>query len=343
MQVAGREQKGRGCLYFNFGTERVLQLLVSIHTLRKHYKGPITVFLQPDKFSDRLSRDLEGLDVSIEYHERMSRSFDRHKVFLNSPYATTLSLDSDIVFFGPIDELWEPLEKEGVLVTRFYHPPFGIDGTPEAPTSDSRVALLDMMRPLIGDAAHDLTLNRFVHDRIDINIGVFGISRPKGDAFLAEFAQNMEDGRDLSVPLFDEMLVNALVGKYPHFLADEKWNCPADEFFRCTNLADAIAIHYFGDGSKVFDVHSPMGRNIRTWAGKKWYAAYFELARTMDVSLWRKLDRNFDRRAEPPFAHGPGLTLRYWAKDVENALRRVRDILLRRPRKRGAHEPGDRG
>jgi hypothetical protein len=68
--------------------------------------------------------------------------------------------------------------------------------------------------------------------------------------------------------LLDEMLVVALIGDYPHFLADEIWNCPADECFRRTNLADAVIIHYFADGHHLFG-NQRMGRNPGTWAGKK--------------------------------------------------------------------------
>ncbi|MCB1471618.1 MAG: hypothetical protein H6878_09545 [Rhodobiaceae bacterium] len=321
----------RGCVYFNFGTGYALHLLVSIHTLRKHYDGPVTVFLKPDAHSDRLKRDVEALGVDVVYLDRLSRSFDRHRIFEASPYPTTLSLDSDIVFRGPIDALWEPLEREGVLVTRFHAPAFGIDGTPQTPREHNRKGFLDDVRPLLAPQIYERAVDRLVREGIDINIGVLGIARPRGDSFLNAWARAMEAGRDLRPPLMDEMLVNALVGEHSHHLADEKWNCPADECFRRTSLADAVAIHYFGDACGLLGRNSRrMGRNVDTWAGRIWYRTYFEMAESFDLSYWRRLDRRFDRRIDPPFANGASMTLRYWAKDIEIGIRNARDLILGR-------------
>lgn len=326
---SGCQRQGRGCVYFNFGTAYALHLLVSVHSLRIHYSGSILVFLVRDEHSDALKRDLEQLDVEVAFLERLSKSFDQHRIFEESPFATTLSLDSDILFQGSIDALWEPLEREGVLVTRFFPPPFGIDGTRSSPGKISRVELLDNLRGLLDDEICNRTLRRLVEERIDINIGVFGISRPRGDTFLADWAANMERGRERQIPLLDEMLVVAMVDDYPHFLADEIWNCPADEFFRRTNLGAAKAIHYFGDGNRLFD-DQRLGRNPRSWAGRKWYEAYFETADTLDLSRWRLLDRNFDRRVEPPFANDAAFTLRNWLRDAERGVRSVRNLVLDR-------------
>jgi hypothetical protein len=324
-----RKPTGRGCVYFNFGSVCTLKLVVSIHSLRKHYDGPITVFLAPDKYSDALKLDIEKLGGSVTLLENLTASFDRHRIFLNSPYETTLSLDSDIIFLGPIDPLWEPLEQEGVLVTRFFAPPYGVDGTANAHCDPSRVELLKNVEGIVDPAAFERALSRMCDNRIDINIGVFGISRPRGDKFLNDWAQRMEMGRGKSILLLDEMLVVAMINDYPHFLAGEIWNCPADEFFRRTNLADARVIHYFADGHRLLG-DQRMGRNPRTWAGKKWYEAYFETASVLDLSRWRVLDIKFDNRVEAPFTHGPIFAIRNFLREIERGVRHFRDFLLNR-------------
>jgi hypothetical protein len=139
----------------------------------------------------------------------------------------------------------------------------------------------------------------------------------------------MEIGRDLKVVLLDEMLVVALIDRYPHFLADEIWNCPADEYFRRTNLSDAVAIHYFADGVHLFNDRR-LGRNPQTWAGRKWYEACFKTAGVIDLTDWRILDPKFDRSVEPVFAGPPGAALRYGLRDVERGIRSVRNRLLDR-------------
>src|SRR4051794_6086885 len=98
------KQEGRGIVIFHFGYAYALRLLVCLYTLRKHYAGPVTVFLRDDKAGRRLAPLLEKLDINVEMKPWLTRSFDRHKVFLESPYSTTLSIDSDTIFQGPIDE-----------------------------------------------------------------------------------------------------------------------------------------------------------------------------------------------------------------------------------------------
>ncbi|MBW8638008.1 hypothetical protein K1W69_12495 [Hoeflea sp. WL0058] len=147
-----------------------------------------------------------------------------------------LGCDSDLIFQSPIDMLWEPLEQEGLLVTRFFSPPYGIDGAAGRPGFDSRMNHLEDIRELIGDDLHQQTAKRMLDDRIDVNVGLVGIARPTGEDFPADWAAHMEKGRDRKILLMDEMTVVALINRHRRHLADEAWNCPADEFFRRTNL-----------------------------------------------------------------------------------------------------------
>lgn len=195
----------RGCLYFNFGTAYALRLLVSVHSLRKHYAGPVTVFLGQDDSSAALGRDLESLGVEVRTLGALSKSWDRHRLFLDSPYETTLAFDSDTLVMAPIDELWEPLEREGLLVTRFHAPPHGVDGTAENPQWGDRMMLLRGMRGLVDEAVYAAAERRLLDERIDVNVGVMGVSRPLGDRFLEAWAEVMERGRSRQVPLLDEM------------------------------------------------------------------------------------------------------------------------------------------
>ncbi len=323
--MASEGRSGRGSVFFNFGTAYALRLLVSIYSLRKFYDGPITVFLAPDEYSDALRQDILKVGADVAMMDQLSSTCDRYRVFTESPFEATLSFDSDIIFQGGIDALWEPLERDGVLVTRFFAPLHGVDGTAASPGFAGRMPLLENIRDLVDRPTYDRAVRRMV-DRIDINIGTLGISRPRGDAFLADWTKHMERGRNRSIPILDEMLVVALVGGYPHYLADESWNCPANEYFRRTNLADASVIHYFADAHSLFGQR--MGRNPATWAGRLWYACYFEAAAAHDLKQWRVLDRSFDWKAEPLLANGPVMAAKNTLRNAERAVRRVRKRLL---------------
>lgn len=280
---------GRGCVFFNFGEACALRLLVAIYSLRQHYDGPITTFLAPDSAGYRLQEPLKRLGSDVVFDDRVSKSWDRHRLFTESPYSSTLVFDSDLLFMASVDDLWEPIEREGVLVTRFFPPLYGVDGSPDRPRGRIyRTALMETVRHLVDTDTYREAMRRLVDERIDINVGVMGIARPKGNAFLAEWSEAMQRGRRDRIMVLDELLVVALAAKHRHFLADEFWNCPADEFFRRTNLADANIIHYFADGHIVRGIR--LGRSPNTWAGTKWFEMYRSAAAVLDLKSFGSKD-----------------------------------------------------
>ena len=317
------KQQGRGIVIFHFGYAYALRLLVCLYTLRKYYPGPLTVFLRDDKAGRELRHIIESLGIAVEMKQGFSQSFDRHRVFLESPYATTISIDSDTIFRGPIDELWEPLEREGVLLTRFRAHPYGVEGTPERRGWGDRISLLDGIKSLLKSEDYDAARERLLVHGIDINIGLMGFSRPTGDAFLREWAEHMERGQGLKASIMDEMLINALQGRHRCHLVDDKWNCPASEFYRLTNVFDARMIHYFADGSRIFGAR--MARSMSSLAGRLWLKAYAEAGQHLDLVRWRKYDPFFDghfTRIRKFIANQPH-ALMYTLRRIAAAIKRV--------------------
>lgn len=298
--MASSGSPSRGCVFYNFGTKYALRLIVSIYSLRKYYSGPITLFTDQSAYSERLIKSLAPFAVDFHLLEDLSKSFDRHRLVTESPYVATLVLDSDMIFMGPIDALWEPLEREGVLATRFYAPPYGVDGTAEKHGWGSRDELLRGVEKLVPPHVFEAAMKRLHVDRIDVNVGLFGVSKVTGGAFLSEWIETMEKGRSQKILLLDEMTVVALLAAHRHFLADEIWNCPADEFFRRTNLSDARVIHYFADGDAFGRFR--LGRNPNSWAGAKWYQLYSEASEKYDLTLWRSTDPTFAGFVEMAFS-----------------------------------------
>jgi hypothetical protein len=298
----------RGVVIFHFGYEYGLRLLVCLYTLRKYYSGPVTVFLRDDKASKELRPLIEKMDISVEMKRGMSQSFDRHRVFLESPYESTLSIDSDTIFQGPIDELWEPLEREGCLVTRCRIPSYGVEGTPQRPGWGNRVGHLQSVKTLLTQTDFDGAMDRLLRGT-DINIGMLGFSRPKGNAFLQDWTEHMERGQKLRAVIMDEILIVSLYWKYPHALVEDKWNCPASEYFRQSNVGDARMIHYFSDGTWIFGAR--IGRSTSSWAGRKWFEAYREAELHMDLKRWRRRD---------PYFYGPITRLVKFIANQPNAL-----------------------
>jgi hypothetical protein len=316
-------QQGRGIVIFHFGYAYALRLLVCLYTLRKHYAGPVTVFLRDDKAGQELRPVIESLGINVEMKQGFSQSFDRHRVFLESPYATTISIDSDTIFQGPIDELWEPLEREGALLTRFRTHPYGVEGSPERRGWGDRMILLDGVKSILKPEDYEATRERFIVQGIDVNIGLMGFSRPKGDAFLLEWAAHLEQGRSLHAPIMDEMLINALLGRHRCYLTGDMWNCPASEFYRFTSPYEARMVHYFSDGNEIFGAR--MARSTSTLAGRLWLKAYAEAGQHVDLARWRKYDPFFDGLLKVvwKFIANQPYALMYTLRRLSNAIKRL--------------------
>ena len=274
----------RGCVFFNFGTKCLNMLLVALFTLRRHYDGAITVFMSevPDEAGLRHALSSLDLDFRPFSQEDYIHSSLRTMIIERSPYRATLTLDSDLLFCESPEPLWQPLEDAGILVTRFFPNPYGIGGEPGRPGFAYRLGHFQAVAHLVTPEQFERAAGRLLNDSIDINAGVMGSTKPRGDAFLAELSRGIERGR--TILLVDESLTNVLIPGFRHNLADESWNCPADEMFRRTHLSDARIAHYFADG-QVVDGRR-LGRNRATEAGKLWFEAFDEIQEQLPVDRW---------------------------------------------------------
>ena len=279
----------RGCVFYAFGAGFMLRLLVAVHSLRRHYAGPIAVVFAGKEQGAQPLELLRELGCEIAWVDALSQSRHRQLIFRGSPYDATLSLDVDMIFRSSIDPLWAPLEEKGLLVTRFHPEPFGVGGTAARPGWGDRVGMLSGIRGLLGDALYATVRRRMLDEHIDVNIGVFGIARPNGDAFLDDFCARMDRGHGSRMILLDELLVSALIDEHPHHLAEERWNCPADRYFRRSQLEDAAIVHYFADGHAVAGTH--LGRNPATPAGRLWFEALEAASRDLALDPWIAADR----------------------------------------------------
>ncbi len=284
-----RKSGSRGVVFFNIGQAYIVRLLVAIHSLRRFWSGGVTVFLADPVVDPALIEQLQHLRCDVRHLDGLSVSWDRDRLFRESPYDTTLSCDADLIFRAPIDPLWEPLESEGLLVTRFSPNPYGVNGTPNRRGWADRVSHLNSVRKLLGEPLHAAALKRMTVDHVDVNIGVLGVSRPVGQRFLDDFSARMEAGRQSRIPLMDEMLVVGMLPAHRHALAGERWNCPADVFFRTTPLEAAAIVHYFADAHRVQDLL--LGRSPARSAGRLWFNAAAKAAREIDLKRWIAFDK----------------------------------------------------
>ena len=119
----------KGVLYYNAGSRHGIHLIVSIMTLRDHYKGPVAICCEEDgpgrdvaeacAADDVLGpikvvpdKDLRSGSKGISYHAKT-------KLPRFSPFESTIFLDADTAVVGDIAPLWPDPATGEVILTRF--------------------------------------------------------------------------------------------------------------------------------------------------------------------------------------------------------------------------------
>ena len=110
----------QGIIMFNRGDRCVVRATVCLYTLRKHWDGLITFFLEetPKEFDEvcqYFNVDIVHNEFKPEY-KTLTRKTD---MFTKSPYDRTLWLDSDMVIVGKLDEMFDYLDDADCVIPHF--------------------------------------------------------------------------------------------------------------------------------------------------------------------------------------------------------------------------------
>jgi hypothetical protein len=110
-----------GVVYFFSGMGAAERLVVSIHSLRKVYRGPITVGVTGDPESELVA----GIGAGVE-QMRVPRRGHRNGHYVTkckipewAPYEHNAYLDADTLVVKPIDRLFEAAREKKLAITQF--------------------------------------------------------------------------------------------------------------------------------------------------------------------------------------------------------------------------------
>lgn len=220
---------GRGVLYLNHGEKCMIRLLVSAHSLRRHYAGPVTLVAvgrQHRWFLDAMrAMGVDILPIDDDGLPPLVRKARMHEL---TPYDTTMFLDADTLVLKPVDEYFDKIEEYGFCTGEFA----GWKTT--GGTISRRIKGFGKVVPQYVDAA--LAYGKAT------NTGIFGFVH--GAPILQEWKELTERGwrADCSrIP--DEVACQMLLPRYRHWLAPVEWGTSV----KYGALGDAIRIvHYHG-------------------------------------------------------------------------------------------------
>jgi hypothetical protein len=240
------------------------RLVVSIHSLRKWYTGPITLFTtRPESHHiGRLIAEDKRLGVeTAKLKERRGEGYNasyltKIAAALASPYDATVFLDADTIVAGALGELFDAAQDAPITVTQFC----------DMKTTDSLIVdRLRTWRQLRNRGA----AKRFgIRSTIDfmlrmpfpaINTGVFAVQRDA--AILNEWDALARQG--CKMPLPDEIAIQLLLPRHPHRILGGHFNCHP----WATDILDVRIWHFVGathlEHEATRDIWLPLYRTCR--------------------------------------------------------------------------------
>lgn len=231
-----------GVIYLLTGVGHAARLVVSIHSLRRFYKGPILVLTtrpESHEIGRLCAADVRLNIIHQEYCEVESRRnvslLTKVRLLQDSPFPITTFLDADTLVAGPIDELLNLAPSEELLVTQFG------DWVTNGRTMRRRIsrwtkvaAPETSIKPLSELVAEAL------HPQPAINIGAFTVSNSA--KVLRRWFDLAYAGRRTFI--CDEISLQLLIRYYPHRVLDCRYNC-SPRYSRRTK--DVRVWHFHGD------------------------------------------------------------------------------------------------
>lgn len=261
----------QGCLFFNFGGGCVVRLLVALHSLRRLYSGPVTVFLQTDdQWNQQAEPEIRRYaDVRwIDFSQKARRNIKcaiKPFLFRHSPYQHSLMFDGDLLFQQSPQPLLDLLingRSDGLLLTRFST--WNTDGG----KMQKRVRnFYPWLRPH-EQALLDAQVPGWPKIPA-INLGVCGWSRGQNQVLDTwEWLMEKKSGMHLA----DEVSANCVCAIHKVLLAESRWNESC--LYRTDDPSKAAILHFHGS--------KHCGYRPSSWRWVKYLAEMLEAGSTVD-------------------------------------------------------------
>jgi hypothetical protein len=247
--------------FFNFGNKCVLELLVATYSLRKHYSGAVVWCLaKDDKWNEQLVPQVGKLNVEIIWSDfakmkRNTKSAVKPSLFkqlFELSYESVIMCDGDLLFMQPIDELWEPLEANGCVLTNFCN--WKTDGK-------IMRARLNNLRGILTDEQVEKMCDSYP----SVNIGVMGFTKDKGRKALRKWTEMTEKlaGKHIA----DEIAAHVIKPWYDCYIAGPEFNASA-KIGDLSKIELNKVVHYHGGsqgGGEAEERYENRRRSSRLW------------------------------------------------------------------------------
>jgi hypothetical protein len=280
----------KGVIYFNLGTKCLIRLLVSIHSLRKYWDGPITIISTGTDSNNALK--LIDDDINVIEADFPDIKEGKNAVFLKkaavnrfTPYKLNVFLDSDTIVKGDFTELFDLAEKHDFVVPQFHN------------WTTSTRAIVKRIN------GWKDTYPKLMKPALDygpaLNCGVFAFK--KDTKFVQEWTDKITPGRNSFIP--DETGMQVVIHQYKHLVADQKYNCSCK--YSKPHNNDTRIIHFHGRKHCRFDNNNRLIYGADIWVSefdevvKSNYLNYKEISKKCNDRMLKRYLRNKKNVSNP--------------------------------------------
>ncbi len=207
----------RGIIYFVAGTKHCVHAIVSVMSLRDHYKGPVALITEADGAGRRCCEQIAADDrlgpIKVIADATMKAGGHGVSYFCKtllprvSPFDVTLFLDADTLVIGSLDEAWpEPAGGE-VTLTQF---------------ADWVSTGGKMRQRILGwqDVEPERVARQLEKPWPALNTGVVGWSR-QSESFTEDWTHTC---RKRPCFMADESAAQLIFPDHPHRILDDRFN-----------------------------------------------------------------------------------------------------------------------
>lgn len=219
-----------GVIYYNRGFKCVIRLIISLISLRKHYKGPVTVFLEGDGLK-QLSEDIQktfSVDVIYDANPDTTTYVRAVEVCMKAPYDVNVWMDADTLIIGEFNEFFEKGKTHDLAIAHF------------AGWDSSGGQISRRIKKYEG-----LVSKKYIEDALAygpaINCGVY--SFPKDSRILPEWLEVAKKGEKSGMFIPDEVACQVLLPQYNCAILPTRYNVSVRHD---PNTEDKRIIHYHG-------------------------------------------------------------------------------------------------
>ena len=265
-----------GVLIYNKGHKMVVRVAVCLHTLNKHYDGPVTVLADGADACEALAPICKRFGAQMVEPDFPRVLTGKNGILLNkcqlhlvTPYDVSLLIDADCTVHGDVTPMIEAAAKAEFSVAQF---------------TDWEIKKKMLKRVMRWEGkVSDAMLSRAIAYPAAINTGVYGFTR---DSLLMRdwFDIAAKGKEDIFIP--DEGAAQVMLPSYHHKLMPPVFNVSC-RYGKPEHFADARVTHWHGRKHCRFEDDN----KTHKYNSYIWYKEFEEIRERREVKKWIRKDK----------------------------------------------------